>query len=95
MGKTGNKLTLSELRKEIDLIDEGLIKLLADRQRCVERIMAVKKRDGLRAPDDVRMNQVLDHMRVLARGYKVDPALVETMWTEMLEWFMAYEERHI
>jgi len=25
----------------------------------------------------------------------VDPALVEAMWTEMLEWFIAYEERSI
>jgi chorismate mutase len=37
--------------------------------------------------------QVIDHVRVLARGHKVDPALIEAMWTEMVEWFIAYEER--
>jgi hypothetical protein len=34
-------------------------------------------------------------VRVLARAHNVDPALVETMWTEMVEWFIAYEERSI
>ena len=40
-----------------------------------------------------RVRQVIDHVRVLARGHNVDPALVEAMWTEMVEWFIAYEER--
>ena len=43
--------------------------------------------------DDARVRQVIDHVRVLARAHNVDPALVETMWTEMVEWFIAYEER--
>ena len=55
----------------------------------------VKKRDGLPARDDARIRQVIDHVRVLARAHKVDPALVEAMWTEMVEWFVAYEERSI
>lgn len=90
-----NHLSLNDLRAEIDRIDEGLLKLLAERQRCVERIMEVKKRDGMPTRDDARIARVLDHVRVLARGHKVDPALVDAMWTEMLEWFMAYEERQM
>ena len=88
-------LTMSEIRKEIDRIDETLIKSLAERQRWVERAVVVKKRDGLPARDDARLRQFFDHVRVLARAHNVDPALVETMWTEMVEWFIAYEERSI
>lgn len=88
-------LTMSEIRKEIDRIDETLIKTLAERQRWVEKAVQVKKRDGLPARDDARVQQVVDHVRVLARAHHVDPALVETMWTEMVEWFIAYEERSI
>ena len=53
------------------------------------------------APDDgalpagARIVQVLDHVRVLARAHKVDPALVEAIWTEMVEWFVAYEEHRL
>lgn len=94
MSKTTH-LTMSEIRKEIDRIDESLVKLLAERQRWVEKAVAVKKRDGLPARDDARFAQVIDHVRVLARAHKVDPALVETIWTEMVEWFISYEERSI
>ena len=95
MSKTTPNITMGDIRKEIDRIDESLIKQLAERQRWVEKAVVVKKRDGLPARDDARIRQVIDHVRVLARAHKVDPALVEAMWTEMLEWFVAYEERSI
>ncbi len=88
-------LTMSDIRKEIDRLDETLVRTLAERQRWVEKAIVVKKRDGLPARDDARFRQVVDHVRVLARAHNVDPALVETMWTEMVEWFIAYEERTI
>jgi isochorismate pyruvate lyase len=95
MTQSKARLTMSDIRKDIDRIDEDLIKLLAERQRCVEKAIVVKKRDGLAARDEARVRQVIDHVRVLARAHNVDPALVETMWTEMVEWFIAYEERSI
>jgi isochorismate pyruvate lyase len=95
MPTAAQRLTMADIRKEIDRIDENLIKLLAERQRWVEKAVVVKKRDGLPARDPARIAQLLDHVRVLARAHKVDPALVETMWTEMVEWFIAYEERSI
>ena len=95
MSSAPKQLTMSDIRKEIDRIDESLIKQLAERQRWVEKAIVVKKRDGLPARDPARIAQVVDHVRVLARGHKVDPALVEAMWTEMVEWFVAYEERSL
>ena len=95
MSTNSARLTMSDIRKDIDRIDESLIKLLAERQRWVEKAIKVKKRDGLPARDPERILQVVDHVRVLARAHKVDPALVETLWTEMVEWFVAYEERSL
>ena len=95
MAQTQQKLTMADIRKEIDRIDENLIKLLAERQRWVEKAVVVKKRDGLPARDDARFAQVIDHVRVLSRAHKLDPALAEAMWTEMVEWFVTFEERTI
>jgi isochorismate pyruvate lyase len=95
MSQAPKHLTMADIRKEIDRIDEALIRQLAERQRWVEKAVVVKKRDGIPARDDERIRQVIDHVRVLARAHKVDPALVEAMWTEMVEWFVAYEERSI
>lgn len=85
--------TMSSIRKEIDRIDESLIKLLAERQRFVERAIVVKQRDGIPARVPERIDKVIDNARVLARAHHLDPALAETLWTEMVEWFVAHEER--
>jgi isochorismate pyruvate lyase len=87
------KANISDLRSEIDAVDERLVKLLAERQRLVESIIAVKKRDGVAARVPARVDYVIDRARVLARAHHLDPALAEAIWTEMVEWFVAHEER--
>jgi isochorismate pyruvate lyase len=90
---SNSKTSISELRSEIDVVDEKLIKLLAERQRLVEAVIAVKKRDGVAARVPARVDYVIDRARVLARAHHLDPALAETIWTEMVEWFVGHEER--
>ena len=87
--------TISELRAEIDRIDEALVKLLAERQHVVERVIEIKKRGSLPARIPARVDHVLDHVRALSVNYRLDPQLAETIWTEMVEWFIAYEERSL
>lgn len=93
MNSAVKKTSIAGLRHEIDLVDERLIKLLAERQRLVEAIIAVKQREGLPARIPARVDYVIDRARVLARAHHLDPALAESIWTEMVEWFVAHEER--
>lgn len=86
---------MDKIRREIDRIDEQLVKLLAERQRCVEQAIAVKKREGIPARLPGRIGQVIANAKTLARVHNADPALVETIWTEMVEWFVAYEEHSL
>ena len=92
---TQSKLNISDLRSEIDIVDEKLIKLLAERQRLVEAVITVKKRDGVPARVPARVDYVIDRARVLARAHHLDPALAEAIWTEMVEWFVSHEERSL
>jgi isochorismate pyruvate lyase len=87
--------TISDLRTEIDGVDEKLIKLLAERQRLVEAVIMIKKRDGIAARVPSRVDYVVDRARVLARAHHLDPVLAETIWTEMVEWFVGHEEREL
>lgn len=87
------KTSIADLRGEIDVVDEKLIRLLAERQRLVEAVIAVKHRDGIPARIPERVDYVIDRARVLARAHHLDPALAESIWTEMVEWFVAHEER--
>ncbi|MGQ0484259.1 MAG: chorismate mutase [Hyphomicrobiales bacterium] len=95
MTDTARPQTMSGIRAEIDRIDEQLVELLAARQRLVEQAITVKKRDGIPARVPQRIEQVMAHVRRLAGTHRVDPALAETIWTEMLEWFIAHEEREL
>ena len=87
--------TIADLRNEIDGVDERLIKLLAERQRLVEAVIMIKKRDGIAARVPARVDYVVDRARVLARAHHLDPVLAETIWTEMVEWFVGHEEREL
>lgn len=87
--------TITDLRKGIDSIDERMVKLLAERQRLVERIVALKKEHRIPARVTQRVDRVLDHVRALSVNYRLDPALAETIWTEMIEWFIAFEDRQL
>ena len=89
------KTSIADLRQEIDVVDEKLIKLLAERQRLVEAIIAVKQAEGIPARVPARVDYVIDRARVLARAHHLDPALAESIWTEMVEWFVAHEERSL
>ena len=93
MSSALKKSGITELRHKIDVVDEKLIKLLAERQRLVEAVIAVKHRDGMPARIPARVDYVIDRARVLARAHHLDPALAESIWTEMVEWFVSYEER--
>ncbi|MGB8315009.1 MAG: chorismate mutase [Aestuariivirga sp.] len=81
------KSGITELRLEIDAVDEKLIRLLAERQRLVETIITVKHKEGMPARIPARVDYVID------RAHRLDPALAEAIWTEMVEWFVAHEER--
>jgi isochorismate pyruvate lyase len=95
MKTTVPRLTMADIRRDIDRIDEDLVKLLAERQRLVEQAIFVKKRDNIPARVPQRIDQVMAHIRRLAGAHSVDPVLAEALWTEMLEWFIAHEEREL
>lgn len=94
MTKPG-KSAIAEYRTQIDQVDERIVKLLAERQHMVERIVAIKQQQNMPSRVPERVEHVLDHVRALAVNYRLDPALAEAIWTEMIEWFIAYEHRRL
>jgi isochorismate pyruvate lyase len=85
--------TLTSLRNQIDAIDMRLLALIGERQALVERVVAVKKRSHLPARIPERIAEVIGRQVAAAPAHGAAPALVETVWTAMIEWFIAHEER--
>ena len=85
-------MSLSEVRAEIDALDDQIVRLLALRQRQVEWAATFKAdADAVRAPD--RRARVMARLRERALQEGVDPAVVEAVWTAMIGAFVELELR--
>src|SRR5262245_32132319 len=87
--------TLVDRRRPIDAVDGELVALLARRQRCVERVMEIKRSAKLPARIPERIDEVLARVRGLAETEQLDPDLAAALWREIIELFIAYEERKL
>ena len=85
--------TLAEARAAIDALDAEMIALLAERSRIVARVAQIKHRDGTAARLPDRVEQVVSNVRARAVEAGADPALAERLWRDMIEYFIAEEEK--
>ena len=81
---------LSEVRENIDRIDNEIIKLIAERGCFVKQAAAFKKdENGVR--DSGRVEAVIAKVRAKAVQYGADPGLVETVYRGMISAFISME----
>ncbi len=59
-------MTLDDLRRDIDRVDEVLVRLLNERARCVCEIGRLKKEQGIEVYQPAREKDVLTHVRAIA-----------------------------
>ena len=85
---------MDEVRVEIDRIDKELVDLMAERFTYVDRAWQLKS-----APDDAsvpwRIQQVIDKVRAHAQQKGLPPELAESLWRQMIGWFIQYEEQKL
>lgn len=90
-----NERILAPLRAEIDAIDRELVALLARRLGVVEKVIAVKRAEGIAALLPERIEDVVARVRAEAQAHGTPPDLAETLWRAMIEWVVAYEEERL
>lgn len=84
---------MAPIRAEIDCLDRALVALLVKRAACIDRAVAVKRREGLPARIDPRVDEVIANARAAAAEAGLDPALVESLWQRIVDWSIAREEQ--
>ena len=85
--------SLAEVRQHIDVIDQQMLGLLAERGAYV-RQAAGFKRDVAEVPAPERVRQVLDNIRNKAEQLGADAAVAETTWQAMIAAFIQAEQQH-
>lgn len=71
---------LSELRTQIDNVDDQILELLAQRTELVEQIKEIKRLNKIDTLQASRFQEMLDRLQEQARAAGVDPKLVHDIW---------------
>ena len=65
-------MSLEEMRKRIDEVDEEIVRLLAERIRQSQLIGREKQKNSKPVEDAAREEKVLSHIAAIARAEQVD-----------------------
>lgn len=76
-GKVSTNMQMGLMRAEVDLADEGWIRVLGERFDATRRIGEYKVKEGLPLVDEDREERKIETARRLAEEVEVDPDLVE------------------
>jgi isochorismate pyruvate lyase len=86
---------MTEVRTEIDRVDNALVDAIAERFGYVERAWQLKLEARQEANVPWRNQQVFDKVRARAGEKGLPPDLVEALWRQMVGWFIQYEEEKL
>ena len=84
---------MADVRRVIDALDAELVALLARRQRQIERAARVKPLLDIPARVPERIDEVLARVAEAAKREGLSVELSAKLWTRLIEWSIAYEER--
>jgi isochorismate pyruvate lyase len=85
---------MDQVRAEIDRLDAAILDLVAERFGYVDRAWQLKTHRA-EAVVPWRIQQVIDKVRARARDKGVPPELAESLWRQMIGWFIQYEEEKL
>jgi chorismate mutase-like protein len=87
------RTTLDDLRRDIDRVDEVLVRLLNERARCVCEVGRLKKEQGLEVYQPDREKEVLSHVRSIAAEGPLGPEAVARLFERIIDEARRLERR--
>src|SRR5712675_1929517 len=85
--------TLDDLRKDIDRIDEVLVRLLNERARVACEVGRLKKEEGIAVYQPDREKQVLAHVRGIASEGPLGPEAISRLFERIIDEARRLERR--
>jgi chorismate mutase-like protein len=85
--------TLDDLRRDIDRVDEVLVRLLNERARCVCEVGRLKKEQGLEVYQPDREKEVLAHVRGIAAEGPLGSEAVARLFERIIDEARRLERR--
>jgi len=85
---------MTEVRREIDRIDEALVDLLAERWTYVDRAWFFK-RNADEASVPWRNKEVIDKVSMRAEEKEMPPEMAKALWRMIIGFGIQYEEERL
>ena len=87
------KAKLSKIRKELDKLDDSLIKIIRKRTNLVKRVLALKEKKN-QIVDQKRINLILRNIKKKSIKNKIDPIITNRIWKNMIYAYIDFERRN-
>jgi chorismate mutase len=87
------KEKLIKIRKELDKLDDSLIKIIKKRTNLVKRVLALKERKN-QIVDQRRINLILKNIKKKSLKNNIDPKITNKIWKNMIYAYIDFERRN-
>ena len=87
------KEKLSKIRKELDKLDDSLIRLIKKRTNLVKRVLALKEKKK-QIVDQKRIKLILKNIKKKSINHKIDPKITNKIWMNMIYAYIDFEIRN-
>ena len=88
-----NKIKLNLLRKELDKIDDFLLKIIQKRTKIVKKVLTLKsyKKEII---DKKRISSILNKIKKESVKRNIDPKITQRIWKNMIWSYINYEKKN-
>ena len=88
-----NKIKLNLLRKELDKIDDFLLKIIQKRTKIVKKVLSLKSSKN-EIVDKKRISTILKKIKKESLKKKIDPKITNRIWKNMIWSYIDFEKRN-
>ena len=87
------KEKLSKIRKELDKLDNSLIKIIKKRTKLVRSVLELKEKKN-QIVDQKRINIILKNIKKKSIKNNIDPKITNKIWKNMIYAYIDFEKRN-
>ena len=88
-----NKIKLNLLRKELDKVDNNLLKIIHKRTKIVKKVLTLKsyKKEII---DKKRISSILKKIKKKSLKKNIDPKITQRIWKNMIWSYINFEKKN-
>ena len=84
---------LNKIRKDLDKLDNSLIKIIKKRTNLVKKVLALKDKKN-QIVDQKRIKLILNNIKKKSLRNNIDPKITNKIWKNMIFAYIDFEKRN-